>query len=191
MKKLSDWEIIGSGTERTCYLNPKNHDRCIKVSNQESSKQTKREIKYYNYLSKKNISYEHIPKFYGEFKNNGMIGLELEFIRNHDGTRAVSLGEYLNKKTNDNEFSYLLSALCKLKSYLIYNNIIPCDLVLSNLLVVKTKKNIKVVIIDGLGGTELIPISNYIPFFGKRKIERKWKILIEKVNKKAKKTNKI
>ena len=49
-----------------------------------------------------------------------------------------------------------------------------------SMLVVEDDNQIKVMMIDGFGGAELIPLANYIRYFGKRKIERKWREFMER-----------
>lgn len=182
MLEFLNWPIVGSGSERICYRDPYNPLRCIKVSKKTQSKQTRRELKYYKYLEKRKISYLHIPKFYRQIDEDELIGLEVEFICQQNGERAPDLHEYFKKPLTEHEITNFYKALEKLKRYLVTNNIIPCDLVLSNFLVLTTPEGIKITLVDGLGGAELFPISNYFPVLGRRKIERKWKkFLLERI----------
>ncbi|PML79731.1 YrbL family protein [Enterovibrio norvegicus] len=191
MLEFLTWPIIGSGQERVCYRDPNDPLRCVKVSKKEQSKQTRRELSYYQYLASRDISYSHIPKFYKKVDEGEYIGLEMEFICNPDGSNAPDLYNYIKLSLSEKEVENLYHSLEKLRIYLIENNIVPCDLVLSNFLVQTLPDGVKIVMVDGLGGAEFIPLSNYIAYFGKRKINRKWgKFLDERVIPKIKKHKK-
>ncbi|KOO12616.1 hypothetical protein AKJ18_23005, partial [Vibrio xuii] len=82
MLDFLNWPIVGSGAERVCYRDPKDPLRCIKVSKKGQSKQTRRELKYYEYLAKRQVSYSHIPKFYRRVDEGDYIGLEMEYVCN-------------------------------------------------------------------------------------------------------------
>ncbi len=182
MLEFLNWPIIGKGTERVCFRDPSNSRRCIKVSKKNQSKQTRRELKYYQYLSKRQIPYTHIPKFYKEVDEGDYLGLEMEFVCNQDGSTSLNISQYVQQSLAATEVDEFYEALNKLKNYLIANNIVPCDLVQSNFLVTRHPNGIKVVMVDGLGGAELFPFSNYVPYFGRQKIERKWrKFMTERV----------
>ena len=169
MLDFLNWPVIGSGAERTCYHDPSDPLRCIKVSKKSQSKQTRRELKYFEYLAKRKVSYAHIPQFYREIDEGDYIGLEMEFICNLDGSSAPDLHKYLKRPLTEAEISEFYRALEELKQYLISNNIVPCDLVLSNFLVLNLSEGIKIMMVDGLGGAELFPFGNYIRYFGDRK----------------------
>jgi hypothetical protein len=53
-------------------------------------------------------------------------------------------------------------------------SVVPCDLVMSNLLVIERPDATTVMLIDGLGASEFIPLPEYVPWLGRRKIRRKW-----------------
>lgn len=57
---------------------------------------------------------------------------------------------------------------------MIENNIICCDLSTSNILKVKNEKVEKLVVIDGFGYSELVPLCEYVRLIGRKKIERQW-----------------
>lgn len=182
MLEFLDWPEFGKGTERTCYRNPQVPDRCIKISKKSEAKQSRREIKYYRFLDKRGVSYAHIPKFYHEVDEGDYLGLEMEFVCNSDGSGAPNLYQYLQNPLTEEQLKTFHQELEKVKQYLLDNNIVPCDLVANNFLVTEQPKGIKIIMVDGLGSTELIPLSNYFPYFGRRKIERKWeKFMRERV----------
>ena len=180
LSDFSQWELIGQGTERVCYKHPNNPSRCIKISKKSQSKQTKREIKYLNYLKAKGVSFSHIPEFYNVIETQDSIGMEVELVSNFDGSRALNIRHYVEENHTSEDITQLKLALKELKDNLIENNIIPCDLLMSNLLVTRLHHGIKVVLIDGFGTADAIPLANYVKFVGNRKIERKWSKFIDK-----------
>ncbi|MGM0823118.1 MAG: YrbL family protein [Pseudomonadota bacterium] len=174
--------IIGRGDERICYLHPDSPGRCFKISRLDKKKQTVREINYFRYLKKKGASFELIPDFYGVVEGDGFVGLEQELILDSKGYFPPNLYYYLSSGLNDLQADRFWSALCKHKEYLLDNNIIVCDLVLSNFLVVEYEEETKIYIIDGLGASEFFPIVNYMKCLGRLKIKRKWeRFLNEKI----------
>ena len=63
-------------------------------------------------------------------------------------------------------------------------NIISRDISANNLLYKReTETEGKLIIIDGLGNAELIPLSNYFNYLAQKKIIRKWCYLIMKMRK--------
>lgn len=170
------WKCIGTGSERTCYLNKKDINQCFKVSEIKKSKQSKREIKYLSFLKKMNIPFTHLPELYGIVKDDKYIGIIQEVIYDDNGSISLNMRNHMEKFSSDDSMQdKLLTCLDELKNYLLEYNIIPCDLVLSNILIQNTKHGWKAIIIDGFGTTEVIPYNNYIPFLGRKKIARKWK----------------
>ncbi len=180
---FTTWRLIGEGSERKCYQDPKNPAHLIKISTKDNAKQSLREIEYYQYLIDHKVPFDHIPHFYGKFEQNGLIGVEQELIlASHDSSnRALRLSEYLNLKLSETEIAELHVALNKLKDYLMRWNIVVNDLQISNIVVQKNDSNIRLVIIDGLGGTELIPISHWFKSICRQKTIRHWAKLCRKI----------
>lgn len=174
-RTFNEWEIIGVGSERCCFINPKDSSRCIKVSKKGKCSQTMRDIKYFEYLQRREIKIEELPVFYGKFETKDFIGYEQECILSkHLGGEydsVCSIGEYIENPEND--VLIIKEKLEKLKFSLMHNNIICCDLSASNVLVAKRKNELRLVVIDGYGPTEFIPLWKW-KCFGKRKIERQW-----------------
>lgn len=173
-EEFLDWPVIGKGAERTCYQNPNDLSRGIKVSNKGSAKQTLREIKFFEKLKKNDCSFKYIPDYYGKVETSELLGIEQEIIRNEDNSVSMNISEYMVQKEGLTGLDEVLSALSELKAFLIENRIIPSDLVVSNLLVKEVQNRIELNLIDGFGNTEFIPISDLIPFFNEKKINRKF-----------------
>ena len=180
---FSTWRLIGGGSERKCYQDPLNPARLIKISPKNNAKQTRREIEYYQHLIDHKVPFDHIPLFYGKFEQDNYIGVDQEMILASPSSsdRAPRLEEFLDTSPSKAEISELHIALDKLKNYLMKWNIVVNDLQISNIVVQKKDNGIRLVIIDGLGGTELIPLSHWFKSICQQKITRHWAKLCRKI----------
>lgn len=171
-------EIIGRGNTRICCLNPNNPNTCFKISTKKNSKETIREINFFHLLQRKGISTEYLPTFFSSFSNKEIVGYEVELFWSTDGSSTTVL-EFL-KTATDSQINDLEKHLQLLKQELLRKNIIISDLAPGNMAIRLNRAGEieRLVIIDGFGSGEMIPVAFYIPFFGKRKIERKWKKFI-------------
>lgn len=170
--------MIGKGAEKKCYLNRNDPSRCLKLSKIGKSVQIRREIDYLYLLKKKNLSLSFVPKFYEGFRTSMYIGCEQEcFLSKERGgicEFVISLSDYIEKGYG--EIDQIKELLNSLKKEMLDNNVICCDLHGGNVLVVKKEQEpLKLVVIDGFGAPEFIPICKYIKWFGRIKIERQWK----------------
>ncbi|MBR7069835.1 MAG: hypothetical protein IKI30_05260 [Oxalobacter sp.] len=180
---FTTWRFIGEGSERRCYQDPKNPARLIKISPKANAKQSLREIEYYQSLIDHKVPFDHIPRFYGKFEQGAFIGVEQEMIlaSPDSSKRAPRLGEYLDRPLSEAEIAELHIALDRLRDYLMQWNIVVSDLQISNIVVQKHKEGIRLFIIDGLGGTELIPLSHWFKSICRQKTVRHWAKLCRKI----------
>ena len=65
MSEVLFGKVIGRGMERICYANPNNPKTCFKVSRLGHDIQSRREIHYFDFLKKRNISADFLPEYYG------------------------------------------------------------------------------------------------------------------------------
>ncbi len=180
---FSNWPKLGQGSERTCYQDPDNPLRVVKVSPSQNAKQTLREIEYFQHLIKNKVPFDHIPLYYGSFKKDGVIGIIQEMIPTTPGSTepAQRLREFLDGKPTEAEIAELHRALAKLKDYLMKWDIILCDLQISNVVIQYTPEGMRLVILDGLGATELIPLSRWFRNICHQKTTRHWKKFCRKI----------
>lgn len=174
--------LIGRGRDRACYLHPLDPNKVIKVSIVENDKQSRREPKYYSKLQNRNINWDAIARYHGKIPTNLGEGLVFDLVKDFDGSASKSITYYLeNKVISQEQINNLLSGI---KDYLHNNGIITRDISANNLLYRReTETDGKLVIIDGLGNNELIPLSNFFDFLAQKKIKRKWSTLITKLKK--------
>lgn len=180
MLEVNKWKIIGRGDERICYLHPNDPARCIKLSRRSKAKQTHRELRYFRYLQRRGVPFTLIPEFFGVVEDEELIGIEQQLIVDERGDSLPSLAEYLAMPLTPQQITRFRAGLGALKAYLLAYNVVPCDLVMSNLLVNERPDITTVVLIDGLGTSELVPLPEYISWLGRRKIQRKWVRFMDK-----------
>ena len=168
-------KIIGKGNSKICYLNPNNPKTCFKASLRNNCKEILREIEFFHFLQRRNIESMYLPKYYGSFQDEEIVGYEVELFWAQDGS-AMTVLEFL-KIATPSQICDLEKNLDNLKNELLQKNIVFSDLAPGNLaLRLDADGSItQLVMIDGFGSTEFIPISKYFTFFGRSKIQRRWK----------------
>lgn len=173
MLKLID--EIGKGKGRTCFLNPQDKTKVVKVIHDSSDKQTKREISVYKQLAKiPSINYEHFPKYYGEIETDKGIGYVFDLVQNDDGSESKPFHWYIK---NGSKLEDFYPQLEELKSYLYDHSIIFCnDMSYEGNILAKeiSDGSIKLIVIDGLGDSIYFQSVNNISYFMRRKIKRRW-----------------
>ncbi|SHM26348.1 YrbL family protein [Vreelandella subglaciescola] len=174
MIDVTGWRVVGRGDERICYQHPDDPARCVKLSRREKAKQTRRELRYFRLLRRRGVPFTLIPAFFGVVKGEGVIGLEQQLVLDDQGALPPNVSEYLATPLTPQQASRFWAGLGALKAYLLAYSVVPCDLVMSNLLVIERPDATTVMLIDGLGASEFIPLPDYVAFLGRRKIRRKW-----------------
>lgn len=169
--------LLGQGTERIVFRSPKEKDCVIKLSPLNAQKQTRREIRYFRFLQKKGVPFLHIPQFKGEVKVAGYVGFKQEAVLDADGSVSRPLTAYLEEGWGVSSGRLLPETealLDELLCYLLHYNVLPCDLTSPNVLCQRGADRTRLVLIDGVGSMNGIPIAQYIPFLGRQQIKRKW-----------------
>lgn len=172
---LDDSLFIGEGGSRKCYIHPYEKDLCIKVTKKKSDKRSvKREVGYFKRLNKRGKSFDMISKYIGKVQTDQGEGETYELVRDYDGLISKDLKYYLNLK--DEELNKKIMKLVEeLRQYLIKEDILFSDLCSHNILLKKiSQSEYKLVVIDGIGDNNQIPLLEYIPPLGIKKSIRKW-----------------
>jgi hypothetical protein len=176
MINLDKHKLIGKGLHRECYRHPENKNLCIKVALSENQRETRREKKYYGHLQKRKISWEMIPRYYGEIRTNLGLGSIFDLVLDDDGAVSKTLEYYLvsDAKTNLHVCN-VTKALFRLKKYLLEQRVITMTLKPKNIACQKKADgNFRLSIIDNIGTSDFFPFCTYSDFWAKRKIIRKW-----------------
>ncbi len=198
MIELNDSLFIAEGSHRATYRHPADDGKCLKIVKSGSlEKRRKRNKKWYKRLRRLSAFDEthkdlqayrqfgtdedklkHIPRFHGMVETSLGPAMLLDLVSNEDGTPALSLRDYLNSEKNRNS---LKEALVELGQHLVAQAIVVRDFSIGDVMVRKElNEEIKLFIVDGLGGSELIPLSS-IPFFARLKAARRVDRFFEKI----------
>lgn len=180
---LDDKDFIAKGNERACYLHPEDKNKTVKVTyignNRQISKQSQKEILYYKQLQKRGIkNWKHLPQYFGEVKTNKGDGFVLELIRDYTGDVSKSFAYYL-KENGAKAYEKELEVY---KQYFLDNCIIfNYGMMPKNILLRKNSQtDFDLVLIDGLGDVSHFTLPNKIPYFARRRINRRWDKFVNK-----------
>jgi len=171
-------EPIGVGQERACYQHPDDSAKVIKLQKGESDKQTRRELRLYKSLARRGMrNFEHIPRYYGMAQTSLGEGFVVDKIADYDGNLSKSLWWHFERGYPVAEF---LPYLEDLKQYLLDNLVVfSVDMGRYNILFQKlSPTQARLVVIDGLGNHTAINGLDYIGWFARRKINRRWQRFI-------------
>ncbi len=167
--------LINKGTNRACYVHPQIKERCIKITISSNDKETKREVKYYEKLQKRGVSWEMLSKYYGMVATNLGAGECVELVRDYDGEISKELDKYLNDEKLLQEVKNLTQHLCALKEYLYAQKIYVKDLNSVNVLYQKlSHKEARLVVIDGIAHSDYNPFTPYIKSILLKKMDKSW-----------------
>lgn len=182
---LSIERPIGAGRHRMCFVHPDNPAQCIKiVFNKESGgeKEVKRELAYYRHLQARNIDWSGLPKYHGAVETDLGVGHVFDFICDADGSPSRALSDCLEDKNSGLKSAQLITLLRDLKAYLFRNRIVTMTIKPQNILLRKEASGKgRLIIVDNIGESTLIPLATLSGFFYEKKMERVWKRFIEKL----------
>lgn len=172
---LNDSLFIGEGGSRKCYIHPYEKDLCIKVTKKESDKRSvKREVDYFKRLQKRGKSFDMISKYFHKVQTDQGEGEIYELVRDYNGEISKDLKYYLNLK-DESITQQVIKRVEDLRVYLRDENIRFSDLCSHNILLKKiNEKEYTLIIIDGVGDNNQVPLLEYFPFLGIKRSIRKW-----------------
>ncbi|MFT5717511.1 MAG: hypothetical protein ACI9T7_001703 [Oleiphilaceae bacterium] len=177
MIKINPQDFIGKGAHRECYIHPEDRTKCIKVVYSDHDREGQREQNYYRHLEKRAISWEMIPKFYGEVDTNLGKGTVFDFIFDESGKPAKNFFHYLScDELTTERLKALQSALQKLKNYMLEQGILTRQIDPKNISCKELASGeFHLYLVDNLDNTDFIPIASYIKILARKKVMRKWK----------------
>lgn len=165
--------VVATGAERICVRNLNNEFSCFKISKKIHSKETRREIKYFKFLKKRGISSSFIPSFISDFETKDEVIIEQELIADHPEQNlfAFRVEEFV-ADASDNQLTKLEKLFRELYTELKEKNIIISDLHAGNMMIYCDETgNIKrLIVVDGLGSPEAIPLAKYFRYFGGKRL---------------------
>ena len=177
MLEIDPSVLVGKGLHRECFVHPHNPDHCIKIVVAGNSDENRREAKYYSLLAGRGISWEMLTRFHGLVETNLGEGAVFDLVRDYDGEVSQTLTHYLDSgQLTDLDGQTLAQAFKALRFYLLENRVITMTLKTKNILFQKMEGGEgKLVIVDNVGNSDFIPITNYSAWLARLKIQRKWR----------------
>ena len=180
------------GGTRLCFIHPEDSNKCIKVLREDRTPQTRRQltkgikklrpVKHWDDQQKELTAYRqllardtpalwhHIPEFFGSVETDLGLGIITRIFRNFDGKFPRNLEEEVPQGVDDS----LTKGIADFKSWLRRELVVTRDLLPHNIIVVRdSAQHCRLMIVDGLGNSEWIPVSTWFRSFARRKIERK------------------
>ena len=180
------------GGTRLCFVHPDDSNRCIKVLRADRTPHTRRqltkgikklrsskhwddqrkELTAYRQLMARNTHglWQHIPEFFGSVETDLGLGIVTRIFRNFDGKFPKNLEEEVPYGIDD----CLKKGIVDFKTWLRQELVVTRDLLPHNIIVVRDSlQDCRLVIVDGLGNSEWIPVSTWFRSFARRKVERK------------------
>ena len=138
--------------------------------------ETEREKTYYRFLAKRDISWRNLTKYYGETRTSLGCGSVFELVRDKCGRVSKTLQHYLTEAQGDEfDIDGLTGAVRQLHRYMLDEKVITMTLEAKNICYQNPKNSGgKLVIVDGVGHADYIPVCHHINYLAVKKIQRHW-----------------
>lgn len=181
MLQLNDSLIIGKGSERWCYQHPLDANRCVKIAvhapKAGRKPQSEREAKYFTLLKNRSVPFTHLPDYLGIEETSLGQGYIFALVRDDDDSVSPQLLDIIQ----DLPTSEIQQLMQELKDYMLRYGIIPCDMSARNMLVQTHKGKSRLILVDGVGNRDFIPLATYFLPFARMKIARIWQKYLAKL----------
>lgn len=182
------------GGTRLCFVHPYDSNKCVKVLRSDRTPQARqklvkgikrlrspkhwddqlKELVAYRHLLLRdtNRTWNHIPEFFGSVETDLGVGIVTRIFRNFDENFPRNLEQEVPHGVD----SVLQAGITEFKQWLRQELVVTRDLLPHNIIVVRdSAQHCRLLIVDGLGNSEWIPVSTWFRSFARRKIERKIK----------------
>jgi len=191
MLALKDLEPFAIGGTRRCYVHPDEETRCVKVLRADRTPEARRreargwrrlkrlrnfddqwkETKAYRHLRRRDqLDYSHVPRFYGTVATDQGTGVVTALYRDWDGAFPKNLEELLPSGMSP----AIHAAIGEFKRWLRRELFLTRDLLPHNIIAVaENPERYRLIIVDGIGNSEFVPLSHWFACFARLKIERK------------------
>ena len=115
-------------------------------------------------------SWRHVPEYFGCVQTDQGLGIVTALYRDHDGGFPKNLEQLVPYGISD----HLELAIIEFKEWLRRTLFLSRDLLPHNIIAVAgSDHSYRLVIVDGIGNSEFIPISSWFKQSARKKIERK------------------
>jgi len=173
---LTGSPLLGKGSSRLCYLHPGDPGKCIKITYTSDPDVEKQELKHYRHHRRRGISWEMLAQSYGHVETSMGKGVMFSLARDFDGSISRTLDHYLTDEKLTPPATVLTELFGNFRSYMLRERIVVRELKPDNIVLQRlTLNRQRLILIDGLGNNQFLPIANYMNTFAKRVILRKWR----------------
>ena len=191
MLKLADLEPFAIGGTRRCYVHPQDEQLCVKIlrpdrtpaarhrkakgwrrlKGERGFDDQRKECKAYDALLKRGQrNWRHVPRYHGTVATDQGIGIVTDLQRNYDGRFPLNLEELLPNGMTET----ISTAIGEFQTWLRRDLFLSRDLLPHNIIAVaESPRRYRLMIVDGIGNSEMLPLSSWFKACARRKVERK------------------
>lgn len=193
MLTLADQEPFAIGGTRRCYVHPHDERLCVKVLRPDRTAAARladahgwrrlkgrrgfddqrKELKAYRQLAgRPTRDWTHVPRCHGTVRTDQGLGIVTELHRDWHGGFPLNLEQLLPASRGMTDA--LAAAIDEFTAWLRRERFLSRDLLPHNIIAVAlAPARYRLVIVDGIGNSELLPLSNWFAACARRKVERK------------------
>ena len=191
MLTLAGLEPFAIGGTRRCYVHPDDDQLCVKVLRPDRTARARlatatgwrrlkgrrgfddqrKELKAYRQLERRGWrDWRHVPLCHGAVQTDLGLGIVTALHRDWRGRFPPNLEQVLPGGMTEP----LAKAIDEFKKWLRRDLFLSRDLLPHNIIAVSdAPERHRLVIVDGIGNSELVPVSNWFDLCARRKVERK------------------
>ena len=195
MLTLAGREPFAIGGTRRCFVHPDDERLCVKVLRPDRTPAARlaaargwrrlkglrgfddqrKEIKAYRQLlrplpGRSGVDWTHVPRYHGTVPTDQGVGIVTALHRDWHGGLPLNLEQLLPGGMTD----ALGAAIDEFTAWLRRTLFLSRDLLPHNIIAVAVDpQRYRLVIVDGIGNSELLPLSNWFEACARRKVERK------------------
>ena len=172
---LSEQDLIATGTTRSCYRHPERPGRCIKVDlGIVPGVTSHKEVRYFEKLKRirPDFDYVSVARCYGWLDTNMGPGTAHDLVLNEtDQQCSQTLEVFMQQPQSEAAIEKVRAAFDHFVSELLHYCIPIRDMNHKNLCVQKLNDgNYRLVAVDGVGHTHMIPVIDYSRWYARKKI---------------------
>jgi len=175
---------IGSGLHKMTFTHPYFKDRCVKIPvGSLGRRDMSREIYYRSIRKSLGWKSSVLPTYFGDSMTSMGKGYVFELIRNYDGSRCLTLRDWLNDVKQPKRCEAMPDPSLIMKDFkmrLFQERLVTMDLFPENILFQReTVGKTRVMLINDLGSASLIPLEYYLPLFARLRLIRRWRRFVD------------
>ncbi|MBR3632606.1 MAG: hypothetical protein IKN49_06080 [Elusimicrobiaceae bacterium] len=180
---LTEEQFIAKGSHKQCFRHPQQERQCIKVPyNQAGQTDLNREIHYLTHiLGKRGAESGILPAYYGPVETNLGTGHCFELVCDADGKISASIETILNNPAcTSQQITQIHDALLHLRNQMLKYRIIAMSIYPENILYQRLgENNFRLVLINDMGSSSVLPLEYFLAPLAKAKIKRYWNRFVQ------------